>query len=91
MSKINNLEDLKSVVLDRWSELNEINPTYLSDVGNAAKEAYRTIYWHLSFHDTLDTLSEDEEFLNLVSIPNKHPEFYKVIRVVNRAIERISE
>ena len=53
-------------------------------------EAYRTIYWHCSFHDNLESLSSDEEFMNIINISDKHPEFYKVIRTVNRAIEMIT-
>lgn len=88
MSKINNLEDLKSVVLERWSELSNLSSEYLSEAGKSAMEAYRAVYWHCSFHENLKSLNEDEEFTNLFNIPSKHMEYYKVIRKVNRAIER---
>ena len=89
--KVKSIEDLKSVILDRWNQLNELTPDYLSDTGKAAKEAYRAVYWHCSFHDSIKTLSEDEDFMNLVNIPDKNPEFYKLIRRVYRAVEQLAK
>lgn len=88
---INNINDLKRVCSDKWNELEHISTEYLSASGLAAKEAYKTVLWHLCFHDSIDTLIEDEEFTNLINIPNKHPEFYNVMRRINRSIERITK
>lgn len=88
---IKNIEDLKRVCSDKWNELERIIPEYLSDAGKAAKEAYKTALWHLMFHDSMDTLVEDEEFKNIVNIPGKHPEFYRVIRLVNLSVERLTK
>ena len=84
---IKNIAVLLEVCSKKWSQLNDITPEYLSDAGKAAMEAYKTIYWHLSFHNSIESLVEDDEFKNLVDIPGKHPEFYKIVRKVNRAID----
>lgn len=89
MKKITNLQELVSVLIKRWSQLDDMNPTYLSEAGQAAKEAYRNVIWYTNFYDTIQDLAEDKEFMNLVSMPNKHPEYYKVLRSVNRVIERV--
>ena len=89
MSEINSFSSVKSLVLDRWSEMSNMSPGYLSDKGKAAMEAYRSIYWHMSFHDNFETLVTDEEFNNLINIPGKDPEFYRIIRMLNRKIEKL--
>lgn len=86
---IHTIDDLENAVSKKWIALAEISPEYLSDAGNAAKEAYQFVIWYISFHESIDTLVEDEEFANLVNIPDKHPEYYKVIRMINRALERV--
>ena len=83
---INTIEDLKDVAFRRWSTLDDIESKYLNEAGIAAKEAFRCIIWHLAFHDTLESLKSDNEFINLVNIPNKHPEFYSIIKKMNRAL-----
>lgn len=88
---IKNINDLKRVCSDKWNELKHISPEYLSDAGKAAKEAYETALWHLMFHDSIDSLVEDEEFQNLVNISGEHPEFYRVIRIINRSVERLTK
>lgn len=87
--KIHDIDTFVNVVRERWHELNEINPEYLSDAGKAAKLAYREVYWLCSFHENLESLRDSEEFQRLVSIPDNHPEYYRVLRKVNRAVERI--
>ena len=86
---INTIDDLKKVVSDLWLKFDNIDSEYLSDAGKAAEEAYRNVSWYLCFHETMESLSEDEDFMNIVNISGKHPEYYKVIRRINRAIERI--
>lgn len=88
MSKINTIEDLTSVVLEKYNQLDDISESYLSEAGLAAKEAYRNILWYVGFYDSLKELGEDEEFQGLVTISGQHPEYYKVLRMVNRALER---
>lgn len=87
MSKIKSLEDLINVCRDRWLELADIKHDYLNDKGRGAMDAYRSILWHASFHSNLGSLKDDEDFINLVSIPGKDPEYYKILRMCNRAIE----
>lgn len=81
--KINNIDELNDVVYDRWTKLDEVESKYLSETGMAAKEAYRAIIWHLCFHNSLESLKGDEEFMDLVNIPGKHPEYYNIIRKLN--------
>lgn len=88
-NKIRNVEDLKGILLERWSKLDNIDSKYLSEAGVAAKEAYRAVIWHLAFHDDLASLKSDEEFMNLINISGKHPEYYRVLRMLNRALENI--
>lgn len=83
---INTIEDLKAIAYKRWNELDDIDHKYLNEAGLAAKEAFKCIIWHLAFHDTLESLTSDEEFINLVNIPDKNPEYYKIIRMMNRAL-----
>ena len=83
---INTIEDLNTIVSNKWIGLAEIDPDYLSDAGKAAKEAYQSIVWYTSFHDSLDSLVEDEAFANLVNIPDKHPEYYKVLHMINHVL-----
>lgn len=85
---IKNIEDLKKVVINKVNELEDINDDYLSEAGKAAREAYRAINWTLSFHDSFASLRECEEFTDLVSTPDKHPEYYKIIKSVNRIVDR---
>lgn len=87
-NKINNIDDLMNVCIRRYNQLEDISPTYLNEAGLAAKEAYRNTLWYSGFYDTLEDLSTDADFKELVSIPDKHPEYYKVLRMINRAIER---
>jgi hypothetical protein len=88
---IKNIEELIRVCNDKWNELKNISPEYLNDAGKAALDAYKTIQWHLMFHGSMESLKDDEEFMNIINIPGKHPEFYKVIRRVYRAIEKSVE
>lgn len=85
--KLKSIEELHGIVYEKWTKLDKVSCTYLSEAGVAAKEAYRAVIWHLAFHDNLASLSSDEEFKNLVCISGKHPEYYKVLRTINRAIE----
>lgn len=87
MKKIMDILDLKDVVLERWTELEDIPHKYLSEAGIAARESYRAIVWYLSFYDSIEELKKDEELANLVNIPDKHPEYYKIIRMFNRRVE----
>lgn len=88
---IKNIEDLIRVCNDKCNELNTISPEYLSDAGKAALEAYKTIQWHLMFHSSMESLKYDEEFMNIINIQGKHPEFYKIVRRVNRVIEKCTK
>lgn len=88
--KINSLEQLKDVVWKKWSELDIVPIDYLSDKGVAAKEAFRCTIWYLGFYDHITEIKEDDEFMNLINIPDKHPEYYNVLRKVYHAIERIN-
>ncbi len=88
---IKNIEDLIRVCNDKWNELNNIIPEYLNDAGKAALDAYKTIQWHLMFHGSMESLKDDEEFMNIINISGKHPEFYKIVRQVNRVVERLTK
>lgn len=83
---INNFKDLEKVCSNRYNELNKINEEYLNEAGKAAKESWKTVLWHLMFHDSFNSLIEDEEFSNLINKPDQHPEYYKIVRDVNRFI-----
>lgn len=86
--KIKTLRNLEDILDKEIGKLMEVAPAYLSDAGKAAGSAYRAVLWYCSFYDTLEELAEDEEFRALYSIPNKHPEYYNVIRKINRVIEK---
>lgn len=86
---IHTIEDLENAVSKKWIALAEISPEYLNDAGNAAKEVYQSVIWYISFHDSIDTLVGDKEFAGLINTPGKHPEYYRVLRMINRAIERV--
>ena len=88
MKKIESFSDFYNVVNDKTSELMNIKPEYLSEAGQAALEAYKGVLWYLGFHETIKSLKEDESFMNLVSVPNKHPEYYRVLRTINRFLEK---
>lgn len=83
------LSDVVAILTERWSQLDDMKTEYLSEAGLAAKEAYRSMIWYSAFHHTLDSLSSDEDFQGLMEIPDKHPEYYRVLRGVNRAITNI--
>lgn len=83
------LSDVVAVLTDRWSQLDDMKTEYLSDAGIAAKEAYRAIIWYTAFHHTLESLMTDSGLQDLLSIPSKHAEYYKVIRGTMRGIEAI--
>lgn len=59
----------------------------MNDAGKSAKEAYTSFIWYACFHDTLESLRDDEDFSNLVNIEGKHPEYYRTLRLINRSIE----
>lgn len=90
---IKDINDLKKVVSDNRQKFDNMDDNmdaeYLSNRGKTAEEAYKTVMWHLMFHDSIDSLVEDEEFKNLINISGKHPEYYRIIRMVNRSIEKI--
>lgn len=85
--KLTSISDLNEIMYRRWSTLDEVDSKYLNDAGIAAKEAYRAVIWHLAFHDSLDSLRSDEEFMNLINISGKDYEYYKILRMVYRALE----
>lgn len=85
---IKNIEDLKNVIVTRWSEMNELRD-YLNEAGLAKMEAYRAIYFHLGFINSLEELKDYEEYQNLINIGGKHPEYYRTIRLVNRGIDNV--
>ena len=85
---IKTINDLNKVCYDRWSDLNSIDHNYLSDAGKAAMEAYKAAIWYFAFHDTMNSLSHDSEFMNLVNIEGKHPEYYRILRKINRAVSK---
>ena len=87
MYKIKNLEDLVNVLVKKIDQLSEVHD-YLSEAGLAAEEAYKNVCWYAGFHDTIESLSQDEDFKDLVNIPDKHPEYYRLLRIINRVIDR---
>lgn len=89
MNKITNVTELTEVVTKCWMELETIKPEYLSETGLAAKEAYRHVLWYLGFYDTIQDIKDDESFNDLINVSGKHPEYYKIIKKINRAISRI--
>ena len=84
-----NIKDLESILDKEIAKLMDISPAYLSEAGKAALEAYKAANWYCGFYDTLDGLwSNDQNFRDLVNVSGKHPEYYKVIKMINRAIEK---
>lgn len=86
--KFDTIEKLRDIIIQRNSALEDMPDGYLSEAGSAAREAYRAILWHMSFHGTLESLGEDENFVALQSIPDKHPEYYRIIRLISNYILR---
>lgn len=88
MSKIKTIEDLIAVVNNRVNEFENIKEEYLSEAGKAAREAYKNTLWHLCFHGSIESLREDEEFTTLIFTSGKHPEYYKILRMIYRTISK---
>lgn len=87
MRKFESLNELNYVVYGQWKQLDDINEEYLSEAGLAKKEALKAVIWHMAFCETLEDLYTNEEFMDLVNIGGKHPEFYKVLRTVIHSLE----
>lgn len=89
VTRIKDIQDLKSVVSQKVAELSVIEEGYLSETGKAALEAYMAISWYVCFVERLADLITFEDYLNLLDIEDKHPEYYNVLRTVNKYIENI--
>jgi len=87
MSKIKSIKDLHVILYERWSKLRELEAGgYLSEKGLAAMEAYKSAHWSTSFHDSLDTLRVDDEFIALIYKEKMHSEYYRILQVIFRAV-----
>ena len=86
-----NVKDLESILDKEIAKLMDISPAYLNDAGKAALEAYKAANWYCGFYENLRGLLADENFMDLVNISGKHPEYYNVIKKINRAIEKAAK
>lgn len=89
VTMIKDIQDLQKVVVNYEARLSVIEEEYLSDAGKAALEAYRAIHWYACFAERLTDLITNEDYLNLLEIDGKHPEYYRILRKVNKHIENI--
>lgn len=81
------LEEFDSIVSDKWSSLVAVEE-YLNGAGQAKKEAYQNILWFCGFMDDLKDLYDSGEIQGLLELNGKHPEYYKTVKMVIRALKK---
>ena len=86
MRKFKDIEEFKDTVLQQLHPLEDVRD-YLNDAGLGKAGALRAVYYHACFEKDFKGLSEDEDFISLMDIPDQHPEYYRTLRMINRVIE----
>ena len=81
------VSELSKLLTMEIAALDAVDPDYLNEAGQFHLDALKKVLYLTSFVDSLDTLKNLEQFQELSSLPSRHPEYYKTIRMINRLLE----
>lgn len=81
------MSEFREIVSREFLKLHEV-VDYLNEAGIAKMEAFREVDQAAAFCNSLKDLYEWDYYKELCDIPNQHPEYYRVLRMINRRLEK---